>query len=457
MDGGLEGERKRKYADGSEILKWAVVAEVNLHRDGPNSVIPDGYKEEIANRFGVSCATVGRYIAEWDAQRLIAIVPDLSVGRVGVCGVGNLKLSEVVIDCIFELCHAKKGSFTYEKFTKDFNEEYQVEPPISASTMYRWFKRLEVVETHSYVKPTLETRHLKRRLDFILGKLSPMHEIHKIKDHSRYIHLDEKWFFAVRTHKKIKLLPGMEVNAESTRHKSHIMKVMFIAAVGMPQTLPNGTFFDGKIGIFPVIRMAVAKRNSKNRPAGADVVENVSMTAAQYLHMMTMEGGILQTVREKMAWAKNDNIVIQHDGAPGHIDKTNAVALPAAGQLEGYNITFEVQPAQSPDLNLCDLCFFNSLQKRSFELRSKSTTEMQLMATVQEAWDQYDWQTLERSWGHLFAVYRAVLDAGGTNQYTKPHSGVRERQHDGAGTIDPYVSMDTYLSAMEARDALNHV
>jgi hypothetical protein len=110
----------------------------------------------------------------------------------------------------------------------------------------------------------------------------------------------------------------------------------------------------------------------------------------------------------------------------------------------------------SPDINICDLCFFNSLQHRSFQLRSKSHSEMELMNTVQEAWTEYDWQALERAWGLQFAVYRAILDAKGTNTYEKPHSQDRARQEAGAGTIDPYVSMDTYLNGTIARDELDN-
>jgi len=75
---------------------------------------------------------------------------------------------------------------------------------------------------------------------------------------------------------------------------------------------------------------------------------------------------------------------------------------------------------------------------------------------VQQAWAEYPWKTLERGWGHLFATYRAILDAEGTNMYERPHSGVTERQRAGAGTLDPYVSMESYLTGMEARDALIH-
>ena len=454
----LEGQKKRKHADASDILKWAIVAEYNFYRRDHATRLDEGIRQVICDRFNVSPASMNRYVEEWESQREINIIPDLSVKRDGKCGASNTFFTEELMDCMFELSYELKGSFTYESFTKPFNDRYEIEPRIHTTTIFRWFKKLEVVETMSYIKPQLQDKHVIRRLDFILNKLEPTgHGIFRIKDQSRHIHIDEKWFFAVREHKKIKLLPGQKMHHETTRHKSHILKVMFIAAIGMPQTMPDGiNFFDGKIGLFPVVAHTVAKRKSKNRDAGADVVENVSMTAAQYLHMMTNPAGLLAAVRQKMPWAQNDNIVLQHDNAPGHKAKDIQDALAAAGQQDGWNITFEAQPAQSPDTNLCDLLFFNSLQKRSFELRSKSNSPQELMDTVQQAWEEYHWKTLERGWGHLFATYRAILDAEGTNMYERPHSGVTERQRAGAGTLDPYVSMESYLTGMEARDALIH-
>jgi hypothetical protein len=186
------------------------------------------------------------------------------------------------------------------------------------------------------------------------------------------------------------------------------------------------------------------------------VVENVSMTAEVYFNMMTKADGILAAIREKMPWARGAQITVQHDGAPGHVEKVNRVALPEAGLFGGYHVVFETQPAQSPDMNICDLCFFNSLQHRSFELRSNASSEMELMQAVQQAWTEYQWETLERAWGLQFAVYRSILDARGGNQYEKPHTNVRARQLAGAGTIDPYVTMPSYLTGMEARDALDN-
>lgn len=65
----------------------------------------------------------------------------LSVGE-GICGISNLKLTEEIVDCMFEFSAEKNGDFTYESFAKDFCEEYEIAPPIHPATMFRWFRRL---------------------------------------------------------------------------------------------------------------------------------------------------------------------------------------------------------------------------------------------------------------------------------------------------------------------------
>lgn len=108
MDPVVEPEqgKKRKNADGSEILKWAVVAEYNLHRNGIDGMLEDGRRQEIMDRFGVSSSTITRYVKEWEQERNVAIVPDLSPDRTGKCGVGNLKLTEYLVDCILNTMRA---------------------------------------------------------------------------------------------------------------------------------------------------------------------------------------------------------------------------------------------------------------------------------------------------------------------------------------------------------------
>ena len=45
-------------------------------------------------------------------------------------------------------------------------------------------------------------------------------------------------------------------------------------------------------------------------------------------------------------------------GAPGHTGVGNNYRLRLKGAQDAWDIRFNVQPAQSPDLNIMDLCFF---------------------------------------------------------------------------------------------------
>ena len=51
---------------------------------------------------------------------------------------------------------------------------------------------------------------------------------------------------------------------DTTHHKSHIPKIMFLCAIGVPHTRPDGTESDGKIGIWPFVEEVPGQRASKN-------------------------------------------------------------------------------------------------------------------------------------------------------------------------------------------------
>ncbi len=99
-------------------------------------------------------------------------------------------------------------------------------------------------------------------------------------------------------------------------------------------------------------------RTSKNRPKGASVVNNVEVTAERFLNML--RENVVPTIRRKMFWAKN--VTVQMDGPAAHVGKGNLAAFDKLGKDSKTKITFLVQPAQSPDLNVLDLGIFNHLQ-----------------------------------------------------------------------------------------------
>ena len=64
--------------------------------------------------------------------------------------------------------------------------------------------------------------------------------------------------------RKVRIYPEDEYPGDDTaQHKSHIPKIMFLAAIGKPHTLPDGTQFNGKIGIWPLTDNVEAARGLK--------------------------------------------------------------------------------------------------------------------------------------------------------------------------------------------------
>jgi hypothetical protein len=241
------------------------------------------------------------------------------------------------------------------KFTANFNRRYATN--ISASSMQRYTKSMRAVLCNSFVKPLLKDYHKMNRLQIVLNRLEPTREgNYRIKDMKNVVHVDEKWFYVTREKRKVRQFPEEQLHPDQTViHKSHIEKVMFLAAVGVPQFRPDGTWFNEKIGIWPVIECTPAQRSSALRSAGAEVMKPVPLSAKTYLDLMTREGGVIQAIRKKMSWLCTSGVVIQHDGASPHVGKDNDFYLACSGWEHDLNLSFIRQPAQSPDLNKLDL------------------------------------------------------------------------------------------------------
>lgn len=104
-----------------------------------------------------------------------------------------------------------------------------------------------ITSVRSYIKPELKDEHRRMRLQFILNKVG---NNGLFKSESNTVHVDEKWFYLQKVRRTVRILPEEEVpNADTTEHKSHIGTVMFLSAIGVPQERPDGTWFDGKLGI----------------------------------------------------------------------------------------------------------------------------------------------------------------------------------------------------------------
>ena len=176
-----------------------------------------------------------------------------------------------------------------------------------------------------------------------------------------------------------------------TCHKSHIQKMMFLAAVGRPRRDTNANrHFGGKIGIVPFTRQVAAQRNSRNRAAGTLETRMVEVTKEVYKEKMLND--VFPAI--KRIWLRGPgDVPVMQDNAPAH-NIGNDPDIVAAGTADGSNITFLNQPPNSPDINILDLGFFNSIQ--SLQDRTTLNTVDELVNEVKRAFSAPDPVVLDR-------------------------------------------------------------
>ena len=92
---------------------------------------------------------------------------------------------------------------------------------------------------------------------------------------------------------------------------------------------------------------------------------------------------------------------------------------------------FEQQPANSPDLKKLALSFLYNLQQAATKLKRSSISLEDLVSAVTWAYREYDVDHLARVHALTYVVFREILKKLRSNQYDKPHTGIRVRQTSG--------------------------
>ena len=163
----------------------------------------------------------------------------------------------------------------------------------------------------------------------------------------------------MRTQKKKKLHKGQEETKTAIKSKRFIEKVMGLCAVGRPQG-----DFDGIIGIYRCSEKRQAKRNSKFHTRGEWYEVDCEVKGEMFRRMVQTK--LISDIKRKLLGY--DCVYVQMDGARAHVKFwEDLVELGARRrQIDGQKtpiIRFVKQPANSPDTNLLNLCFFRSLAK----------------------------------------------------------------------------------------------
>ena len=188
--------------------------------------------------------------------------------------------------------------------------------------------------------------------------------------------------------------------------------------------------FDGKIGIWPFVRVVLAQRNSVHRDAGTPEIKNITVDAETYMNSFLTE--VLPAISDKWPDAHGE-IFIQHDGAPSHFKDENEDWLLAAAifsNVRQLNLKLKYQAPNSPDTNILDLGFFRSLQSLQFQ-QEPATTTVGLMNNVRRAFDEYDPKLLNRAFITHQDCMGQIIEEKGGNDYSISHMGKDRLEREG--------------------------
>ena len=151
------------------------------------------------------------------------------------------------------------------------------------------------------------------------------------------IHIDEKQFNQTKEKKIFYLEINEENHHRTTKIKSFIPKVLFLAAVARPWwDTGRNQWFDGKLGIWPFTSQEPAERNSKNRAKGTIIMKSIIMTKEVYRDVLINK--LFPAIVAKWSWTSTGVVVdIQQGNAKPRIDSNDEAWL-AAVTASGINI-----------------------------------------------------------------------------------------------------------------------
>ncbi|KAE8775203.1 hypothetical protein D1007_52324 [Hordeum vulgare] len=306
---------------------------------------------------------------------------------------------------------------------------------VPRSTLHRRFQMDELKRVTNTVKPTLKPENKSRRLKICISMLDELWISTSrplFKPMTNIVHIDEKWYDMTRAKNTYYLLPGEPPPVRTVPNTNSIGKVMFLTAVAKPRYNDDGEVtFNGKIGTWAFVEETEAVRKSQNRAKGTKELKSVKMT--RNVSRDYLINKVIPAIQDK--WPDEDEgatIFIQLDNAKPHV-LPNDVSFREAVEQTDLDIRLVQQPPNSPDFNVLDLCFHNSLQSLTDCRSPKNIRE--LVEGVAEEFENYEVDKLFRSFVTLQAVMVEVMKNKGGNNYNLPHLHKDRRQNEGRPII----------------------
>ena len=307
---------------------------------------------------------------------------------------------------------------------------------VSAMTSWRIVNEEKVMEViASNIKPALTASNQYERfqwaLSFIDDRSMYRNDRHELvyEDLMDVVHVDEKWFFKDKVTRKVIVTKNEVAPRRTAKHKSHIERVMLLAAQARPRYDPNRKhIWSGKLAMIPIGEVVEAKRNSIHFKKGDKKWENKSVDTETYLKLM--EEVVRNIAREwpRGQWRDDTfQVKIQHDGAPAHTSgffKRGWHMMLAELYVEGVlptvnKILLYTQPPNSPDCNILDLGLFNAIQARYWRFSPRNSLE--IIDFVKKAWKDYPPKNINYLFLTLQGVYNKIIDHHGGNDFKLPH------------------------------------
>ena len=346
-----------------------------------------------------------------------------------------------------DLVKSRIKEVPWEKRTSLRSLAYASGIPVSILT--RKIQKGLLFSSRSYLKPCLTERHKKLRFDFVMKSLNLQKNLqgsYDFSDMDHVVHVDEKWFFIDLTKKTYYHLDG-EVPPERYGSRRHLLKVMFLAAVARPRG-----DFDGKIGIWPIVYFKESTRKSKYYDKGEMRPYNLKMNKTTYKHFLLDH--LIPALKSK--WPnRTDNIIIQQDNAPPHNIVNDDDVLMACSE-GGWNIKILFQPPKSPDLNVLDLGFFNSIQ--ALQNKNLFYSMEKLIDEVHTAYRDLPNEKINNIFYTLQKVHEQIILKKGGGDFKSLHMKKERKQLIESGIRNLSLSeeatmiIDTYLESQLLSD-----
>ena len=300
------------------------------------------------------------------------------------------------------------------------------------------------------------------------------------------IHMDEKWFYALRTRANCKVLTsiGLEPSDYYCHHKSHICKIMYVVVTAFVP-IDNDITKGGKtipIACVRVGRNVFAQKDSYKRvyrddgtyhypplpqnrlqKRGDIVFKNLDITGSnegtadkpKCSLLKIYKDEILPAIDEKVINVLNENgsqkvcVIKQEDSTGPHQDRTYCNEM--AEEFARREWLIFNQPSQSPVTNVHDACIFPMMSKevskeQAVSFRSTLLRNEQLHQTVMKVWNNKSHRyAMSKAFAAHPQLVSAILEHKGDNNYLSEKGGLsfgirrtyhRNEEGDGITLID---------------------